>query len=216
MLQDPTVFILDDDASFVAALGRLLNSEGFHTRSWTSARTFLAEHDPEAPGCLLTDLVMPEMSGLELQCALKAAGCIRPIVFITGEGDMTTAVTGMRAGAVSFLPKPVRSIDLVAALREGLEKDAELRASQGRRRRVMKLVDSLTPREREVLELIAQGLLTKQIAARLGTAERTIRVHRDRLMHKMQVRSATSLLRVLRDVETPGTPASEGRLALRD
>jgi FixJ family two-component response regulator len=96
--EDPTIFILDDDESFVAALGRLLRGEGFHTRSWTSAVKFLAEHDTKAPGCLLTDLIMPEMSGLDLQRALRTAGCIRPIVFITGEGSMTTTVIGMRAG----------------------------------------------------------------------------------------------------------------------
>jgi RNA polymerase sigma factor (sigma-70 family) len=195
--EDPAVFILDDDESLVAALGRLLSGEGFRTRGWTSAKTFLAEHDPDAPGCLLTDLIMPEMGGLELQRALIAAGCGRPIVFITGEGDMTTTVEGMRAGALTFLPKPIRGVELVAAVREALAEDAAMRASQATRRRVLILLDSLTPRERQVLDLIVQGLLNKQIAAQLDIAEKTVRVHRDRLMHKMQVRSAAALINLM-------------------
>jgi FixJ family two-component response regulator len=198
MHDGPAVFILDDDESFVAALGRLLSGEGFRTRGWTSAKTFLAEHDPDAPGCLLTDLIMPEMSGLELQRALTAAGCGRPIVFITGEGNMITAVEGMRAGAVTFLPKPIRGVELVAAVREALAEDAAMRASQATRRRRLTLLNSLTARERQVLDLIVQGLLNKQIAAQLGIAEKTVKVHRDRLMHKMQVRSAAALINLTR------------------
>jgi RNA polymerase sigma factor (sigma-70 family) len=197
MHEDPAVFILDDDESFVTALGRLLSGKGFRTRGWTSAKTFLAEHDPDAPGCLLTDLNMPEMSGLELQRALTAAGCGRPIIFITGKGDMVTTVEGMRAGALTFLPKPIGGVELVAALREALAEDAATRASQATRRRVLSLLQSLTPREREVLDLIVQGLLNKQIAAKLGIAEKTVKVHRDRLMHKMEVRSAAALINLL-------------------
>ena len=121
----PTVFVLDDDESFVRALDRLLRAEGFGTRTWTSVNAFLADHDPSLPGCLVTDLIMPEMSGLELQRKLISQGCVRPIVFITGRGDMTTAVEGMRLGAVSFLPKPVSRSALVVALREALSKDAD-------------------------------------------------------------------------------------------
>ena len=193
----PTVFVLDDDESFVRALDRLLRVEGFVTRTWTSARTFLAEHDPATPGCLVTDLIMPEMNGLELQRHLAAQGCVRPIVFITGRGDMSTAVEGMRAGAVSFLPKPVLRGALVEALREALAKDATLRAARSERQRVDEMLSSLTPRERQVLDLVARGLLNKQIAGALGTAEKTVKVHRGRLMHKMHVKSAAALVKLL-------------------
>jgi FixJ family two-component response regulator len=192
-----TIFVLDDDESFVRALERLLRAEGFVTRTWTSAKTFLAEHDPALPGCLVTDLIMPEMSGLELQRQLLAQGCIRPIVFITGRGDMSTAVEGMRLGAVSFLPKPVSRTALVLALREALTKDSSTRVHQAERQRVRELLSSLTPRETQVLELVARGLLNKQIAGALGTAEKTVKVHRGRLMHKMQVKSAAALVQLL-------------------
>jgi RNA polymerase sigma factor (sigma-70 family) len=201
----PTVFVLDDDESFVRALDRLLRAEGFTTRTWTSVNTFLSEHDPTLPGCLVTDLMMPEMSGIDLQRRLVTQGCLRPIVFITGRGDMATAVQGMRMGAVSFLPKPVSRASLVEALREALSKDAAARTVDIERQRVRDLLDSLTPRERQVLELVARGLLNKQIAAALGTAEKTIKVHRGRLMHKMQVKSAAALVQLLNHSE--GLPA---------
>ena len=204
----PTVFILDDDESFVRALERLLRAEGFVTRSWTSVTTFLTEHDPNLPGCLLTDLIMPEMSGIELQRRLLGQGCLRPIVFITGAGDMGAAVEGMRMGAVSFLPKPVSRPPLVEALREALAKDATTRVAYNERQRVRELLDSLTGRERQVLDLVARGLLNKQIAAALGTAEKTIKVHRGRLMHKMQVKSAAALVQLLNHGEAlPAQPS---------
>jgi RNA polymerase sigma factor (sigma-70 family) len=216
MNEDPAVFILDDDESLVSALCRLLNGEGFRTRGWTSAKTFLAEHDPDAPGCLLTDLSMPEMSGLELQRALTAAGCGRPIVFITGKGDMITTVEGMRAGALTFLPKPIRGVELVVAVREALAEDAAMRTSQATRRRTLTLLDSLTPRERQVLDLIVQGLPSKQIAAHLGIAENTVKVHRDRLMHKMQVRSVAALINLLTRGEMAASRSNRPRPKPRD
>ena len=212
----PTVFILDDDEPFVRALERLLRAEGFATRMWTSAKNFLAEHDPDLPGCLVTDLIMPEMSGIELQRRLIIQGCFRPIVFITGAGDMSSAVEGMRMGAVSFLPKPVSRPSLVEALREALAKDALTRIAYTERQRVRDLLDSLTARERQVLELVARGLLNKQIAAALGTAEKTIKVHRGRLMHKMQVKSAAALVQLLNHgdglQEQPGNAAAGSAL----
>jgi FixJ family two-component response regulator len=208
----PTVFIVDDDASFVRALERLLRAEGFATRSWTSVTTFLAEHDPDLPGCLVTDLIMPDMSGIELQRRLLVQGCFRPILFITGAGDMSTAVQGMRMGALSFLPKPVARTSLVEALREALAKDARTRAAHTERQRVRELLESLTTRERQVLELVARGLLNKQIAAALGTAEKTIKVHRGRLMHKMQVKSAAALVQLLNQGE--GFPSPPGHAAV--
>jgi FixJ family two-component response regulator len=200
----PIVFLLDDDESVVLALGRLLQSQGFATRAWTSAARFLAEHDPDQPGCLVSDLSMPEMDGLQLQQALLEADCRRPIIFLTGYGDMATAVTGMRAGAVSFLPKPVRVTELVAAVREGIARDADIRVEVQERHRVLELMQKITPRERQVLELVVQGLLNKQIAAQLGTAEKTIKVHRGRLMHKMRVKSAAALVKLLDNAALSG------------
>jgi FixJ family two-component response regulator len=203
----PTVFVIDDDEYFVRALDRLLRAEGFSTRTWTSANKFLAEHDPALPGCLVTDLIMPEMSGLELQRNLLAQGCVRPVVFLTGRGDMATAVEGMKLGAVSFLPKPVSRDLLVETLREALSKDASARVHQAEQQRVVGLLNSVTPREAEVLELVARGRLNKQIAVALGIAEKTVKVHRGRIMQKMQVKSAAALVQVMKN----GGPLHNGQ-----
>jgi RNA polymerase sigma factor (sigma-70 family) len=194
---DSTVFVLDDDDSFVRAISRLLRADGFGVQCWTSASDFLAAHDPQVPGCLLTDLLMPEMSGLELQRRLLARGSKLPVVFITGRGDMSMAVEGMRAGAVSFLPKPVNRAKLIAVVNEALARDEDTRRALGEQQRIRELVASLTPRERQVLDLVAQGYRNKQIAAELGTAEKTIKVHRGRLMHKLHVRSVAGLVQLL-------------------
>ena len=199
----PTVFILDDDESFAGALERLLHSEGFVTRVWTSVTRFLTEHDADIPGCLISDLVMPEMSGLELQTALLNGGCNRPIVFITGQGDVPTTVAGMRAGAVSFLSKPVRRAELLEMLHEALARDATCRATQREQRRILERLRALTSRETQVLDLVAKGLLNKQIAGRLGTTEKTIKKYRGRLMHKMQVKSVAQLVQMLVHVREP-------------
>jgi len=194
---DSTVFVLDDDDSFVRAISRLLRAHGFEVKCWTSASDFLADHDPQLPGCLLTDLMMPEMSGLELQRRLLARGSQLPVVFITGRGDMSMAVEGMRAGAVSFLPKPVNRTKLIAVVNEALARDEGTRRALGEQQRIRELVASLTPRERQVLDLVTQGYRNKQIAAELGTAEKTIKVHRGRLMHKLHVRSVAGLVQLL-------------------
>jgi FixJ family two-component response regulator len=197
MDMNPTVFIVDDDESVGRALARVLEAERFSCQVWSSPRAFLAQHDPAVPGCLVTDLIMPEMSGLELQRALQVAGSARPVVFVTARGDMTTAVAGMRAGAVNFLPKPVRSAELVGTVREALANDASARSLTADRRCVSDRLRTLTPRERQVLELVIRGYLNKQIAAELGAAEKTIKVHRGRLMHKMKVRSVAALVSLL-------------------
>jgi FixJ family two-component response regulator len=193
----PTIFVIDDEESVAKALARILYAEGFSPQVWTSATAFLAEHDPEVPGCIVTDLIMPEMSGLDLQHALLTNGCIRPIIFVTARGDVPTTVTGMRAGAVSFLQKPVYRDELIAAVREAIMNDTAARAASADKRCVNDRLHSLTPREQQVLQLVAQGLLNKQIAATLGAAEKTIKVHRGRLMHKMKVRSAVALVKLL-------------------
>ena len=193
----PVVFIVDDDKSVAESMARLLRIEGFTVRTFTSASEFLVHHEPGLPGCLISDLIMPEMSGLDLQRALLTQGCTRPIIFVTGRGDISTTVTGMRAGAVSFLAKPARRADLVATVREALEKDCLARLVNHERERVSVLLDTLTPREHQVLRLVVTGMLNKQIAAQLGAAEKTIKVHRGRLMDKMQVRSAAALAQLL-------------------
>jgi FixJ family two-component response regulator len=196
-MPEPVVFLLDDDESIVVALGRMLQAEGFAIRAWTSAREFLQTHDPESAGCLVSDVCMPGMSGLELQRALIERNSERPIVFVTGHGDIPTTVQAMRAGAVSFLSKPIRRAELVAAVCEAISKDAEARARRHERQDIARRLASLTPREHQVLDLIATGMLNKQIAAELGAAEKTIKVHRGRIMEKMQVRTAAALVGLL-------------------
>ena len=210
---NPVVFLLDDEQAVVVALARMLQSSGFTVRAYTSAAEFLETHDAEAPGCLVADVRMPDMSGLELQRTLLERGIDRAIVFVTGQGDIPTTVQAMKAGAVSFLSKPVRRAELVAAVREALLRDAIGRAQHREREDLVRRLASLTPRERQVLDLVATGMLNKQIAAELGAAEKTIKVHRGRIMEKMQVRTATALVGLLSRAETRpdlarGSPAA--------
>jgi len=205
----PVVFLLDDEEAVVVALGRMLQASGFTVRAWTSAPEFLAAHDPEAPGCLITDVRMPGMNGLELQRALQARGIDRSMVFITAQGDIATTVQAMKAGAVTFLSKPVRRAELVAAVQEAIAKDAAVRAQHRELQEISRRLASLTPREREVLDLVATGMLNKQIAAELGAAEKTIKVHRGRIMDKMQVRTATALVGLLSRAASQLSPARD-------
>ena len=203
----PIVFLLDDEPAVVVALARMLQSSGFTVSPYTSAVEFLEAHDAETPGCLVADVRMPGMSGLELQRTLRARGIDRAIVFVTGQGDIPTTVQAMKAGAVTFLSKPVQRAELVAAVREALLRDAVGRAQHREREDLVRRLASLTPRERQVLELVATGMLNKQIAAELGAAEKTIKVHRGRIMEKMQVRTATALVGLLSRAETRADPA---------
>ena len=203
----PIVFLLDDEPAVVVALARMLQSSGFTVSPYTSAVEFLEAHDAETPGCLVADVRMPGMSGLELQRTLRARGIDRAIVFVAGQGDIATTVQAMKAGAVTFLSKPVRRTELVAAVREALLRDAIGRAQHREREDLVRRLASLTPRERQVLELVATGMLNKQIAAELGAAEKTIKVHRGRIMEKMQVRTATALVGLLSRAETRADPA---------
>lgn len=203
----PTVFLVDDDSAVRTALTRGLNAEGFAVRSWDSADAFLADHDPDAPGCLVADVTMPGTNGLELQSVLTRSGCIRPIVFITANGNIPMSVHAMRAGAVTFLPKPVRLAELVNAIREAFERDASMRRSRASRALVESRLTALTAREREVLNLVVAGKMNKQIAAELGAAEKTVKVHRGRVMTKMQVRSVAELVRLAAQLgESPSRP----------
>jgi FixJ family two-component response regulator len=193
----PVVFLVDDEPSILDALSRMLRVEGFAVRTWNSGVKFLQEHQTEIPGCLVADVRMPGLDGLELQRALRNSGSERPIVFVTGQGDIPMTVQAMKAGAVSFLSKPVRGTEFVAAVREAISKDESIRAARQERRDVEMRVEKLTRRELQVLKLITRGLLNKQIAAELGAAEKTIKVHRARVMQKMQVRSAAALVGLL-------------------
>jgi RNA polymerase sigma factor (sigma-70 family) len=203
----PIVFLLDDEPAVVVALARMLQSSGFTVSPYTSAAEFLEAHDAETPGCLVADVRMPGMNGLELQRTLLARGIDRAIVFVTGRGDIPTTVQAMKAGAVTFLSKPVQRAELVAAVREALLRDAAGREQHREREDLVRRLASLTPRERQVLELVATGMLNKQIAAELGAAEKTIKVHRGRIMEKMQVRTATALVGLLSRAERRVHPA---------
>jgi FixJ family two-component response regulator len=191
-----TVFIVDDDADLCRAVSRLLNSAGYQTRTFSSSAAFLAGHDPEPPGCIILDLSMPDLDGFEVQAALAASGSLRPIIFLTGNGSISVTVTAMRAGAVNFLVKPVEELRLFEAVEEALTIDAAERHSGRLRRALVERLGTLTPREREVLEHVVRGRLNKQIAADLGTVEKTIKVHRARVMHKMGARSLAELVQL--------------------
>jgi FixJ family two-component response regulator len=197
----PVVFLLDDDPSVLVALGRILEAHHFSIRACTSAAEFVETHDGRTPGCLVTDLCMPGKTGLEVQRALLARGIDRPIIFITGHGDIPTTVQGMKAGAVTFLSKPVGAAELVGAVREAITKDVAIRARRCEQAEIGARLARLTRRERQVLYLLTTGLLNKQIAAMLGSAEKTIKVHRGRLMRKMQVRTATALVCLLQQAQ---------------
>jgi FixJ family two-component response regulator len=190
----PTVFLLDDDPSILNALGRGLRAAGFNVLTWNNVRDFLDQHDPGAPGCLVLDVLMPGINGLDLQKTLASRGSERYIVFISGVGDISTSVRAMRAGAVSFLTKPVHLDELAAAVREAIEKDAAARESRRVRQSIEARLQLLTDREREVLQHVLRGKMNKQIAASLGIAEKTIKIHRGRLMEKMRVKSVAQLV----------------------
>jgi FixJ family two-component response regulator len=197
MTGNPAIYLVDDDPAVLKALARLLRESGYDVRPFDSPRKFLEEHDPALPGCALLDISMPGLDGLELQEELASARSDRQIVFITGHGDIPGSVKAMRAGAIDFLTKPVDRATLLLVVEAALERDALVRAASARRRSIDKRLESLTMREREVLERVVKGLLNKQIAAELGPAEKTIKVHRARMMEKMQVRSVAELVSLI-------------------
>jgi FixJ family two-component response regulator len=191
-----TVFLVDDDPSILRALTRLLRAGGHTVSAFRSPRDFLAQHDPAVPGCVVLDLAMPGLNGLELQTALAASGCQRPIVFVSGRGDVPSSVRAMKAGAVDFLTKPVSEEILLAAIRRAIDRDRLMRQARAERLAIGERLNTLTPREREVLQHVVSGQLNKQIAADLGTVEKTVKVHRSRVMEKMGVRSLADLVRM--------------------
>jgi FixJ family two-component response regulator len=200
----PTVFLVDDDASILKAVTRLLTLEGFEVRAFSSPRTFLAGYDPSLPGCIVMDLAMPEITGLDLQGQLASSGYAAPVIFITGQGDIPSSVRAMKAGAIDFLTKPFDDETLLAAVRAAIGKDQSSRQAMNERQRIEKSLSVLTAREREVFEHVTRGRLNKQIAGDLGIVEKTVKVHRGRVMKKMGVRTLAELVRLAGQIGLPG------------
>jgi FixJ family two-component response regulator len=202
------VYIVDDDPEVRRALSRLLRAAGYSTRSFGSAGEFLISGEASlSAGCIILDLAMPGLNGLELQECLSASGCHRPIIFLTGNGDISKTVRAMKAGAVNFLTKPVDDRELLAAVEEALRVDATERAAWTNRLSVSERLSTLTPRERQVFAQVVSGRLNKQIAAELGIVEKTIKVHRARVMRKMQ---ATSLVELVHLASLAGVDSWSG------
>ena len=191
-----TTFLVDDDLAVLRSITRLLNAAGYKTKSFSSPQEFLSSHDPAVPGCAIIDLVMSELDGLHLQQALIETGSDRPIIFLTGRGDISTSVKAMKAGAVDFLTKPVQREALFSAVRRAANVDAALRQRRNESKSIGDRISTLTHREREVLEYVIAGRLNKQIAASLGTVEKTVKVHRGRMMAKLGVRTVADLVRL--------------------
>jgi len=192
----PLIHLIDDDPCFLAATDRMLRSAGHHCLRHPNARSFLANHNPSIPGCVVLDLELPDMNGLKVQHAVDGT---HPVVFLAGTRDIAVAVRAIKSGAIDFLTKPCVSSDLLAAVEEALAADAALRAERARRQKSAGLVARLTTRERQVLDQIVLGKLNKQIAAEIGASEKTVKVHRFRLMRKLEARSVPDLIRTLRD-----------------
>jgi FixJ family two-component response regulator len=203
----PTVHVVDDDDAVRSSLRLLLKSVGLPTIAYESARDFLAGYDADQPGCLVLDVRMPGMSGPELQEDLNRRGAMIPVIFVTGHGDIPMAVEAMQHGAFDFLQKPFRDQDLLDRIQRALTRDAELRKSLGETSRIKAHLDSLTPREREVLDLMTQGKQNKAIGQDLGVSPRTVEIHRARVMEKMGAQSVAELVRMTLDLAN-GTPGS--------
>ena len=196
----PTVFVVDDDEAVRGSLRLLLKSVGLAATTLPTAQEFLAKYDPEQPGCLVLDVRMLGMSGLELQEQLNVRGAIIPVIFITGHGDIPMAVDAMQQGAFDFLQKPFRDQDLIDRIQRALAKDKANRAELSQRSRVREHFESLTPREREVLTLVTSGKPNKIMAADLGVSQRTVEIHRARVMEKMHASSLAQLVRMMMDL----------------
>lgn len=190
------VFVIDDDASMRDAVSRLLNAVGLTVQTFASAREFLAGKLPDVPGCAVLDVRLPGLSGLDLQREMVERGIHIPVIFITGHGDIPMSVQAMKAGAVEFLTKPFRDQDLLDAVRSGIQLDRQGRKERAELAELRDGHRQLTPREREVMSLVVAGLLNKQIALRLGTSEKTIKIHRSHVMQKMRADSLADLVRM--------------------
>jgi FixJ family two-component response regulator len=201
----PTVFIIDDDARMRAAIQRLLKSAGLHSESFATPEDFLRHKLPDGPNCLILDVRLPGMSGLDVQRRLNEAGVQTPVIFITGHGDIPMTVKAMKSGAVEFLTKPFRDQDLLDAIQQALERGAAVRQQQNELAELKERYERLTEREREVMTLVVSGMLTKQIASTLGISEITATVHRGQVMRKLQANSPAELGRMAERLKLPAT-----------
>jgi FixJ family two-component response regulator len=190
------VFVIDDDASMREAISRLLHAIGLTVRTFGSAREFLGTRLPDIPACVVLDVRLPGLSGLDLQREMVERGIHIPVVFITGHGDIPMSVQAMKAGAVEFLTKPFRDQDLLDAVRSGIQLDRKEREERAELAELRDCVRQLTQREQEVMSMVVSGLLNKQIALQLGTSEKTIKIHRSQVMRKMRANSLAALVRM--------------------
>src|SRR5437016_4089369 len=201
---EPIVFVVDDDLSVRRSTERLLRAAGLKVQTFTSAREFLKNPRPEGPACLVLDVRMPGLSGIELQRELPQSGIQIPVIFITAHGDIPMSVQAMKAGAVEFLTKPFRDQDLMDAVQVAIERDRKRRNEEAGLQDLRARYESLTSREQEVMALAVRGLLNKQIAAELGTTEATVKMHRGKLMQKMAAASFAELVRMAQKLGVPG------------
>jgi RNA polymerase sigma factor (sigma-70 family) len=202
MTQPPVVFVVDDDPSVRSSLKFLMSSVGLQVESFDSADALLQRKLPDVPSCLVLDVRLRGLSGLDFQRELAARNCHMPIIFITGHGDIPMSVRAMKAGAVEFLTKPFRDQDLLDAVRVALEKDRERRERKKEVSELKERFNSLTPREQKVISMVVAGMLNKQIADQLGTAENTVKVHRSRAMEKMHAQSVAELVKMIDKLES--------------